>query len=78
MVGAVDAGEAAAEDVGVFGFETVGEPEREVVVEGDAVEFGEVDELVLGEGSDEGADGLEDPVVGLALALMVAGAEAGV
>jgi hypothetical protein len=76
VVGAVDAGEAAAEDVGVFGFEAVGEPEREVMVEGDAVEFGEVDELVLREGGEEGADGAEDPLVGLAFALMVAGAEA--
>lgn len=76
VVGAVDAGETAAEDVGVFGFEAVGEPEWEIVVEGDAVEFGEVDELVVWEGGDEGADGAEDPLVGLALALVVAGAEA--
>jgi hypothetical protein len=76
VVGAVDAREAAAEDVGVFGFEAVGEPEGEVVVEGDAVEFGEVDELVVWEGGEEGADGAEDPLIGLAFALVVAGAEA--
>ena len=76
VVGAVDAGETAAEDVGVFGFEAVFEPEGEIVVEGDAVEFGEVDELVVGEGGEEGADGAEDPLIGLAFALVVAGAEA--
>jgi hypothetical protein len=71
VVGAVDAREAAAEDVGVFGFEAVGEPEWEIVVEGDAVEVGEVDELGVGEGGEEGADGAEDPLIGLALALVV-------
>ena len=76
VVGAVDAGETAAEDVGVFGCEAGFEPEWEIVVEGDAVEFGEVDELVLREGGEEGADGAEDALVGLALALVVAGAEA--